>query len=66
MSKTRGLPEVLVEINECRQMHSVGSMIQPLHNSGFFRYSLKKGTYEDDKTDSPWWHGGAPGKRGRE
>jgi hypothetical protein len=24
MSKTRGLPEILVEINECRQIHSVG------------------------------------------
>jgi hypothetical protein len=35
MSKTRALPEVLVEIDQCRLIHSVGSMVQPLPNSGF-------------------------------
>jgi len=35
MSKTRGFPEVLVELCECPQLQGVGSMIQPLLNSGF-------------------------------
>jgi hypothetical protein len=33
MSKTRGLPEVLVQIDACRQIPSVGAMIQTLRNS---------------------------------
>jgi len=38
MSKSHGSTEVWVEIDECRQIHSVSSMIQPLYNSGFSCY----------------------------
>jgi hypothetical protein len=38
MSKTRGMAEVLVQIDACRQIPNLGATIQTLHNSGFFRY----------------------------
>jgi hypothetical protein len=39
MSKTCSLPEVEVEIDECRLLQSLGWTIQPLPNSGVVRYS---------------------------
>jgi hypothetical protein len=44
MSKIRGLAEVLLEIDECRQKQSVASMTQPLRNGGFYRHFLAQRT----------------------
>lgn len=45
-SKARDMSEVLVQtaVDECRQIPSVGSMIRPLHASGFFRSSCTAGS----------------------
>ena len=50
MSKTRGLQEVLVDIDECRRNHSIGFMIQPLRSSGFCRYSCAG----SGRSSGPW------------